>query len=253
MTSLTDDELYLRGSATMLASWEQDARGARGASLQRADGVAIGVFPDGPEREFYNNALLARGLARAQRLSAIDAMEAAYAAADVRRFAAWVHERDAAMQHALEGRGYVLDTTTRAMGLALEDLELPRPTIELGSASWSEYVQLIGLAPGFQANADPAAVRLVVARLDGANVATALGYDHAGDRGIYNVVTLPHARRRGLGSALTTLLLHEAREQGCVSASLQATPMAERLYAAIGFRDLGRFLEYVLSAGAATA
>jgi len=30
-----------------------------------------------------------------------------------------------------------------------------------------------------------------------------------------------------------------------VTASLQSTPMAERVYAAIGFRDLGRFLEYV--------
>jgi predicted GNAT family acetyltransferase len=28
-------------------------------------------------------------------------------------------------------------------------------------------------------------------------------------------------------------------------ASLQSTPMAERVYAAVGFRDLGRFLEYV--------
>jgi ribosomal protein S18 acetylase RimI-like enzyme len=253
MTSLSDEELYVRGSATMLASWEQDARGASGASLQRAEGVAIGVFPAGPEREFYNNALLARGLDGAQRSSALDAMESAYAAAGVRRFAAWVHESDAALQRTLERRGYVLDTTTRAMGLALDDVRLSRPTVELGAATWSEYARLIGVAPGFQAGADPAAFRVLVARLDGANVATALGYDHAGDRGIYNVVTLPHARRRGLGTALTTLLLHEARERGCHSASLQATPMAERLYTAVGFRDLGRILEYVPAAEATAA
>jgi hypothetical protein len=29
------------------------------------------------------------------------------------------------------------------------------------------------------------------------------------------------------------------------TASLQSTPMARRLYAALGFRDLGGFLEYV--------
>jgi predicted GNAT family acetyltransferase len=56
---------------------------------------------------------------------------------------------------------------------------------------------------------------------------------------------MPHARRRGLGTALTALHLQLARDRGCKTASLQATEMAERIYAAIGFRDLGRFVEYV--------
>ena len=75
-------------------------------------------------------------------------------------------------------------------------------------------------------------------------MAAALAFDQDGDCGIYNVETLAHARRRGLGTALTALLLHDARDRGCQTASLQATPMAERLYAAAGFRDLGRFEEY---------
>jgi GNAT superfamily N-acetyltransferase len=53
-----------------------------------------------------------------------------------------------------------------------------------------------------------------------------------------------HARRRGLGTALTALKLHAAKRRGCATASLQATPMAERMYTAIGFRDLGRILEF---------
>jgi hypothetical protein len=32
--------------------------------------------------------------------------------------------------------------------------------------------------------------------------------------------------------------------RGCRTASLQATPLAEGMYAAAGFRDLGRFLGY---------
>jgi hypothetical protein len=32
---------------------------------------------------------------------------------------------------------------------------------------------------------------------------------------------------------------------GCSTASLQSTEMAERIYAEVGFRDLGRILEYV--------
>ena len=53
------------------------------------------------------------------------------------------------------------------------------------------------------------------------------------------------ARRRGLGTALTALQLHDARARGCRTASVQATDVAERVYAAAGFRDLGRILEYV--------
>jgi predicted GNAT family acetyltransferase len=76
-------------------------------------------------------------------------------------------------------------------------------------------------------------------------VATAMAFDLDGDCGIYNVGTLKRARRRGLGTALTALHVHDALARGCETASVQSTEMAERVYAAVGFRDLGRFLEYV--------
>jgi len=44
---------------------------------------------------------------------------------------------------------------------------------------------------------------------------------------------------------VTALLVHDAAARGCRTASLQSTAMAERVYAAVGFRDLGRILEYV--------
>ena len=84
-----------------------------------------------------------------------------------------------------------------------------------------------------------------MARLGGENVSTAIAFDFAGDCGIYNVGTLESARRRGLATALTAIHLHDARARGCRTASLQSTAMAERVYAAAGFRDLGRILEYV--------
>jgi hypothetical protein len=61
--ALSDIELYLRGAETLLASWEEYARGASGAAVQRHPGVAAAVFPNQPERDVYNNALLERGLA----------------------------------------------------------------------------------------------------------------------------------------------------------------------------------------------
>ncbi len=245
MSSPTDAELYLRGRDTLLASWEAYARGATGAALHRLPGVAAAVFPNEPERAVYNNAFLDRDLGASERAGVLDAMEAVYAEAGVTRFAAWVHESDEPMRAELERRGYTLDTTTRAMGMDLDDIALPRPQIPLGPADWPEYLRMDGLPPDFLSAADHAAFHLLAARIDGEMVAAALAYDFGGDCGIYNVGTIEKARRRGLGTALTTAQVYAARARGCRTASLQSTQMAERVYAAVGFRDLGRILEYV--------
>jgi hypothetical protein len=118
-------DLYRHGGHTMLALWEENARGAKGAAVHRRSGVGIAVFPRDPERAVYNNALLERQLAGAQRAEALDEMEVTYAAAGVTNFAAWVHESEQAMRQDLERRGYKLNETTRAMGMMLEHTRLP--------------------------------------------------------------------------------------------------------------------------------
>jgi ribosomal protein S18 acetylase RimI-like enzyme len=163
----------------------------------------------------------------------------------VARFAAWVHEGDGPMRGELERRAYSLDEATRAMGMALDEVRLPRPAIELGPPDWLECMRILGLPPGLLAGADHAAFHVLVGRLDGVGAAAAMAYDHDGDCGIYNVTTVEAARRRGLGTALTALHVHDARDRGCRTASLQSTAMAEAMYAAVGFRDLGRYLEFV--------
>jgi GNAT superfamily N-acetyltransferase len=242
---LSDADLYHRGAETLLASWEAYARGATGAAVRRLPGVAVAVFPYEPERAVFNNALLACDLAAAARAAALAAMEAVYAAAGVTRFAAWVHEHDAPLRADLERRGYTLDTTTRAMGVAIDDIRLPPSELDLAPVDWSTYLRLLGLPAGLLAGADHAAFHPLVARLDGEPVATALAFDHRGDCGIYSVGTLEHARRRGLATALTARQARDARLRGVRTLSLQSTAMAERVYAAVGFRDLGRLLEYV--------
>jgi ribosomal protein S18 acetylase RimI-like enzyme len=247
VTLPTNHDLYLRGVETLVASWEAIARGSRGAAVLRSRGVAAAVFPHAPERAVYNNALLERDLGSVERVDALDLMEAAYASAGVERFAAWVHESDEAMRSALSARGYVLQESTRAMGMVLGDIRVARPEVDLAPPNWDEYVRYLeqlGVPEGLLRHVDPGDFRLVLARRDGELVATALGFDRDGDRGIFNVSTLEHARRRGLGTALTALLVHEAAARGSRTASLQSTEMAERVYAAVGFRDLGRFLEY---------
>jgi GNAT superfamily N-acetyltransferase len=130
------------------------------------------------------------------------------------------------------------------MGMALDGIRVPPPPVDLATANWSEALRIWELAPDLLSRADLAAFHVVIGRLDGDSVAAAMAFDRDGDCGIYNVGTREHARRRGLGTALTARLLYAARSRGCRTASLQSTPMAERVYAAVGFRDLGRILEF---------
>ena len=134
------------------------------------------------------------------------------------------------------------------MGMSLHEFAVAVPEIDIGRPTWSEYqefLELEGVPAGLLQHVDATALEVTTARLRGRNVATALSFDHDGDCGIFNVSTVPGARRRGLGTALTALHLHAAKRRGCITASLQSTAMAEGVYAALGFEDLGRIREYV--------
>jgi len=53
--------------------------------------------------------------------------------------------------------------------------------------------------------------------------------------GIYHVVTLPPARGRGVGRAITAAALQYAKNEGAMHAALQASEMGFSVYQAIGF------------------
>ena len=147
MISFSDDELYRRGTQTLLACWAAYARGTIGASVQYLPGVTAAIFPHEPERAYYNNALLGCDLTASARGIALDAMEVEYSAAGITAFAAWVHEEDAAMRIDLQRRGYRFSEATRAMGMALDNVHLPSQEVDLGSLDWTGYLRLFGLPP----------------------------------------------------------------------------------------------------------
>src|SRR5262249_25380693 len=196
----------------------------------------------------YNNAVLDRELNPAERREAIAAMRDAYSAAGVDRYAAWVHEDDRPLRRELREMGYVVTESTRAMGLSIEDFESPPAEIDLKRLGWDEYLHFLtsgeDLPEGLLGGVDPDAFVALGAWAEGEILAAAIAFDHDGDCGIFNMGTLERARRRGIAGALTAHHLCEARARGCRTATLQATPMAEGVYAAFGFRDLGRFVEY---------
>lgn len=240
-------ELRERQLRTLVASWSRNATGSRGATVHGEDGARICVFPAHPERDVYNNALVDRDLTTTLVSRAVDAIERHYSEASIDAYAVWSHESDSVTRAELKARGYRYDTSTRAMAMCLNQIAVPRPEIEVGRGGWPDYLRANDLPAGFLSGIDTTVFHVLIARHDGKIVGAAVAYDCEGDCGIYSLHTAPEARRKGLGTALTALHLHNARDRGCVTASVQSTEMAEGVYAAVGFADLGRYIEYVPS------
>ena len=229
--------------ATLVRSWAYFASGSPGAEVIETEAATIAVFPSPPEREFLNNAILHRG--RSGLDEVMDLVERTYAEPGVDRYAVWTHEPSGPLMAAIGARGYVHDTATRAMAIDLADLPaLDSSGLDLVDLSLAEFWAVNGLDDLLPELA-PTGSRIYAARFDGEPAATLMAFDHDGDCGIYMVGTVAPARRRGLATALSAHALGEARKRGCETASLQSTPMAERVYARVGFRDLGCFQELV--------
>ena len=136
-------------------------------------------------------------------------------------------------------------------GVALERVsdtgtfrEVSRVVVE-GFEAPSELVPAIERfgALGF----DPAnPQRTFLARLDGRPVGTALSVRAGEVLGIFNVATIPDARGRGVGRAVTLAALRDGAAAGCTMAVLQSSDMGHSVYQRIGFRDFATYRLYVL-------
>jgi GNAT superfamily N-acetyltransferase len=253
-------DLFERSVATLIESWAYLASGSPGAEVRPIEGATIAAFVHRPDREFLNNAVLERRPADLD--ATLAEIKATYARHGIGRFAVWVHESDASTAAALGDRGYRFDSATRTMAMPLDSLaEVGRAAIDppsagdLSAPGDLSALELVEVLPAeFWAvdglddlvpELDPSGAHFYVALLDGESVAMLMAFDHDADCGIYMVGTVEGARRRGIATALSAHAVAAARERGCLTASLQATEMAERVYARVGFRDLGRWEEYV--------
>jgi hypothetical protein len=72
-------ELYDRMMAGLVASWERYAEASTGASIQNVGGADVAIFPEGPKRCVYNNAVLERGADPARIATAVSAFDECYA------------------------------------------------------------------------------------------------------------------------------------------------------------------------------
>ncbi|HEX6665792.1 MAG TPA: GNAT family N-acetyltransferase [Solirubrobacterales bacterium] len=207
------------------------------------DGAATAIFTRSPEREFLNNAVLARGAGNPG--ATLDTIERAYADRGVERYAIWVHESEVTGADEIKARRYDHDTSTRTLAMRTADLrEVDTSGLDLVETSLEEFWSIAGV-DGMVPELQSEGAHFYVSRFNGENAATLMAFDHDGDCGIYMVGTATAARRHGLATALSALAVTDAIERGCTTASLQSTKMAEGIYTRVGFRDLGRFDEYV--------
>lgn len=104
------------------------------------------------------------------------------------------------------------------------------------------------LATGFAASSGAAPWQLYLGYLNGWPVATSMLFNGGGAAGLYAIGTLPEARNKGIGAAITLQPLLDARDQGYHIGVLFATRMGLPVYRRLGFRELeckiGRYIWY---------
>jgi GNAT superfamily N-acetyltransferase len=81
---------------------------------------------------------------------------------------------------------------------------------------------------------------------EGKPVASSAMVLHSGVAGIFAVATLPEARRKGIGDAMTRIPLLAARQQGYHIGTLQASSIGHPVYQRMGFHDVCAFDLYFM-------
>ena len=90
-------------------------------------------------------------------------------------------------------------------------------------------------------------IRNYLGYLNGDPVSTSTVFYGGGVAGIYCVATLPEARGKGIGAALTLKPLQDAREMGYRVGVLQSSEMGYKLYQRLGFRHLCQIENFYMS------
>jgi GNAT superfamily N-acetyltransferase len=86
--------------------------------------------------------------------------------------------------------------------------------------------------------------RYYLGSLDGRPVATSLLFLGSDVAAVHWVVTVPHARKRGIGAAMTLAALRDARQMGYEVSVLTASPLGAGIYKRIGFKAFCTIRKY---------
>ena len=171
--------------------------------------------------------------------------------------------------NALEAHGFVQTDNEPGMAVdlrTLKDLNLPsdfvvKPVrteeqvdacVEVGLEGFGMPDFLREILPGLITSfgLDPeSSLQNYLGVLNNKPVAISSVYYAAGVAGIYNVTTLPEARGRGIGTAMTVQPLLDARLKGYRAGILQSSEMGYSVYEKIGFKEVCKISIYTWRPG----
>jgi ribosomal protein S18 acetylase RimI-like enzyme len=246
------DQLRLPGEASLVESWTRLAATSPRACVTHLD---VGVAAIFPEWSVLNNAIVDR---RTEIDVACGRLRALYASAGIHSWALWIAssaDTFAADDLVAELNGFRRDTTTLVMEAALHarrgsDARVVRASVATALHASDAAVPVASIDETPSGAGDVEGWVLVH---DGFAVSGAWSVIHEGDCGIYSVGTAPACRRRGYARALVDAILDDAFRRDAATASLQSTREAQSLYAAVGFRPVGRYEEWIPEPGSAVA
>lgn len=165
----------------------------------------------------------------------------------------------------LERHGFVSEGQMPGMAVDLANLNenLPMPvglsvqpvSDDATLKQWSRVTAAGFGMPDFAANAfydfmchvDPNAILAYLGWWNDQPVATSLVVLAAGVAGIYNVATIPEARRQGIGAVMTGVPLRDARGRKYKVGILHASEMGVSVYRSLGFQEHCKIGQYVWS------
>ena len=204
------------------------------------------------------------GLARLDPAEADERIEAMKATFDERGALAfwWVGARSEPpdLGRRLKAHGLtVFDVRWAGMALGLDGLDARRLAPDGVSVSrvrdgtdmraWAETFCAAYRVPAFAGELwveateafghDAAPWSCYLARLNGTPAGVSLAFAGVGGVSLLGIATIPAARRRGVGAAVTTAPLVEARSRGFAAAVLHSTQMVLPFYRQLGFEELG--------------
>lgn len=241
------DEAELRRRAVEGVREEVEAFGAAAddSLLIRREGLLAAVVPAAPQRSIFNSVYYDDSAAL---VAELDSLESIYESHGVRAWTVWVPDADREAARLLGRRGHALDAAPRAMAMELDELggaPLAPAAVKAEPIAPAACAELNDRAygygeDGFRAGlAGETAIRWHGA-YEGETPVGCLGTIAVGDDCcVTGVATPPEYRGRGIASWLMALALAGARDEGMVTASLQASKAGAPLYERIGFRDLG--------------
>ena len=156
------------------------------------------------------------------------------------------------------------EPTVRIPGMAVTPAELRPPEVpevevlRVQTADGLAQSLAVGAA-GFGISADLVAsvyslevaalegLAYYLARADGRDVSTAIGYTVGDGVAIFSVATPPDRRGKGYGAAVTAQAVQDGFDVGADFAVLQSSSLGESVYRRLGFREVDRYVLYTLS------